>query len=77
MDSDDYVSASLVEKAVSCAEQNQADVVVFDYQEIELCSGGKQTRTSHCLPGRSSMQSVPQLADPHLHVTSCISSFGK
>lgn len=48
VDSDDYVSASLVEKTVSCAEQNQADVVVFDYQEIELCSGGKQTRTSAC-----------------------------
>ena len=62
VDSDDYVSASLVEKTVSCAEQNQADVVVFDYQEIELCSGGKQTRTSALPAGQViHAESVPQL----------------
>lgn len=62
VDSDDYVSASLVEKTVSCAEQNQADVVVFDYQEIELCSGGKKTRTSALPAGQViHAESVPQL----------------
>ena len=37
-------------------------LVVFDYQEIELCSGGKQTRTSALPAGQViHAESVPQL----------------
>ena len=39
VDGDDYADKELVEKTVVCAKQNDADMVVFDYQEIEMCSG--------------------------------------
>ena len=39
VDGDDYVSPNFVEAAVSCAEEHQADVVIFDFEEIEEATG--------------------------------------
>ncbi|MFR4147327.1 MAG: glycosyltransferase family 2 protein [Mediterraneibacter gnavus] len=47
VDSDDYVSASLVEKTVSCAESESGRCGwSLTIRKSNLCSGGKQTRTS-------------------------------
>ncbi len=45
VDSDDYVDSRLVEKTVSCAEKNQADMVIFDFTAVE--EGEFKLRTNH------------------------------
>ena len=57
VDSDDYVSASLVEKTVSCAEQNQMWLSLTIRKSNCAAEENKQEHL-HCLPGRSSMQRV-------------------
>ena len=52
VDGDDYADKELVEKTVVCAKQNDADMVVFDYQEIEMCSGRKDTRSCSLQAGK-------------------------
>lgn len=49
VDGDDYVSENYVETAVSCAEKNHADVVIFDFEEIEEDTG-RRDRWSMKLP---------------------------
>ncbi len=45
VDGDDFVSKTLVEKTVECAEKMDADLVLFDYQEIEEDSKRKDHRS--------------------------------
>ena len=52
VDGDDYADKELAEKTVFCAKQNDADMVVFDYQEIEMCSGRKDTRSCSLQAGK-------------------------
>lgn len=52
VDGDDYADKELAEKTVFCAKQNDADMVVFDYQEIEMCSGRKDTRSCPLQAGK-------------------------
>lgn len=42
VDGDDYIAPECVEKAVKCAERHEAEVVVFDYQEIEEATGRRE-----------------------------------
>ncbi|MGC4018004.1 MAG: glycosyltransferase [Muricomes sp.] len=49
VDGDDYVADNYVEAAVSCAESNYADVVIFDFEEIEEDTG-RRDRWSMKLP---------------------------
>lgn len=39
VDGDDYIAPVCVERAVECAERHGAEVVIFDYQEIEESTG--------------------------------------
>ena len=41
VDGDDTVSENFVKKAMNCAEENHADVVIFDFWEIEEDTGRK------------------------------------
>lgn len=52
VDGDDYADKELVEKTIVCAKQNEADIVVFDYQEIEMCSGRKDVRSCSLQAGK-------------------------
>lgn len=42
VDGDDYIAPNYVEKAVKCAEHYKAEVVIFDYQEIEEATGRRE-----------------------------------
>ncbi len=42
VDGDDHIAPNYVEKAVKCAEQYKAEVVIFDYQEIEETTGRRE-----------------------------------
>ena len=42
-DSDDYVDTTLVEKAVECAEKNQADIVVYGLSNVNFRGETKKT----------------------------------
>lgn len=42
VDGDDYIEAECVEKAMLCARKHDAEVVVFDYYEIEEETGRKE-----------------------------------
>ena len=44
VDSDDYVARDLVEKTVSLAEENQCDIVLYDYYYVE--SDGMEIRST-------------------------------
>lgn len=50
VDGDDYVSPNFVDAAVSCAEKHDADVVFFDFEEIEEDTG-RRDRWSMKIPG--------------------------
>ncbi len=39
VDGDDYIAAECVEKAMKCAERHDAEIVIFDYQEVEESTG--------------------------------------
>lgn len=39
VDGDDYIAQNCVESALDCAEKYQADVVIFDYTEVEESTG--------------------------------------
>lgn len=39
VDGDDYIADNLVELALSCAQKNEADIVMFDIAEVEECTG--------------------------------------
>lgn len=42
VDGDDYIAPECVEKAVECAKHHEAEVVIFDYQEIEESTGRRE-----------------------------------
>lgn len=41
IDGDDYISPDCVESVLLCARENEADIVVFDYTEVEESTGRK------------------------------------
>lgn len=43
IDGDDYISCNCVELAVKCAEMHEADVVIFDIEELEEATGRKES----------------------------------
>lgn len=42
VDGDDYIAPECVENAVKCAERHKAEVVIFDYQEVEEATGRRE-----------------------------------
>lgn len=49
VDGDDSIAPDCVQKTVECAESNQADVVIFDFQEIEEATGRMDVRSADLL----------------------------
>ncbi len=43
VDGDDYIHEKLVERVIRCAEEKQADIVVFDYISVEADTGREDT----------------------------------
>lgn len=68
VDGDDYVSPDFVKAAVSCAEEHTADVVFFDFEEIEEDTG-RRDRWSMEIP-RDTVLNARQLPKV-LTVTPC------
>lgn len=59
VDGDDFVSENFVGAAVSCAEKHRADVVIFDFEEIEEDTG-RRDRWSMKIP-RDTVINVKQM----------------
>lgn len=59
VDGDDYVSENFVEAVASCAEKHHADVVIFDFEEIEEDTG-RRDRWSMKFP-RDTVVDVKQM----------------
>lgn len=54
VDGDDYIAPGCIEEAVKCSERYEAEVVIFDYQEIEE-STGRGERWSMKIPREQKM----------------------
>ena len=65
VDGDDYVAENYVEAALRCAEKHQADVVIFDFEEIEEATG-RHDRWSMRIPGNKVTNAKEQ---PRLLIT--------
>ena len=65
VDGDDYVAENYVEAALCCAEKHQADVVIFDFEEIEEATG-RHDRWSMRIPGNKVTNAKEQ---PRLLIT--------